>query len=79
MALVSALGLSCRQADLRDIFMVLATKGGKQIRVSEIVGAFLLPCLALPGPKFKFGQAVHAWWAPCFPGCGPGQHPADRF
>ena len=29
-----------------------------------------------PPAKFRNGQAVHAWWAPWFPECGLGQHPA---
>ena len=77
MALVPVRGLIYRQADLRHLCTVLATKGGKQIKIYGIVKAFPLPCLALPQPIFISAQDVHAWWAPWFPGRGPGQHPAD--
>ena len=29
-----------------------------------------------PLQLFQPGQSVHAWWAPWFPKCGPGQNPA---
>jgi hypothetical protein len=28
-----------------------------------------------PAPKFRAGQSVHHYWAPWFPGCGPGKNP----
>ena len=72
MALVPVRDLIYRQADLRHLCMVLATKGGKQIKICGIVKAFPLPCPALPQPKFISAQDVHRWWAPWFPGCGLG-------